>query len=137
MAKSQPRAWGGQRKASPGLQNYFQRNQISRATSRFPDEISTRELGTIVDVLKKRLSYIFKIVTYQKVTLLLNEADVFVEQRAINNIYRNTLIYIFLRKLKYYKGILFLITNQVKTINKAIISRIYLALQYGLLDQIA
>ena len=33
------------------------------------------------------------------------------EQRATNNIYYNALIYIFLRKLKYYKGILFLITN--------------------------
>ena len=40
MAKSQPRAQGGQliwRKAGPGLQNYFQRNQISCATSRFPN----------------------------------------------------------------------------------------------------
>ncbi|OCK90804.1 uncharacterized protein K441DRAFT_577569, partial [Cenococcum geophilum 1.58] len=61
-------------------------------------------------------------------TLLLNKADVFVEQRATNNVHYNALIYIFLHKLKYYKGILFLITNWVKTINKAIISRIYLAL---------
>jgi len=80
------------------------------------------------DVLKERLSYIFKIVTYWKATLLLNKADVFVEQRATSNIHHNTLVCVFLRKLKYYEGILFLITNQVKTINKAIVSRIYLAL---------
>ncbi|OCK98012.1 uncharacterized protein K441DRAFT_545547, partial [Cenococcum geophilum 1.58] len=67
-------------------------------------------------------------------TLLLNKADVFMEQRATNNIHRNALICVFLRKLKYYKGILFLITNWVKTINEAIISRIYLALWYGPLD---
>ena len=41
MAESQPRALGGQliwRKASPRPQKHFQRNQISYATSRFPDD---------------------------------------------------------------------------------------------------
>ncbi|XTI88661.1 hypothetical protein V2W45_1489075, partial [Cenococcum geophilum] len=69
-----------------------------------------------------------------KATLLLNKADVFVEQRTTNNIHYNALICVFLRKLKYYKGILFLITNQVKIIDEAIASRIHLALWYGLLD---
>jgi hypothetical protein len=50
------------------------------------------------------------------------------EQRATNDVHYNALICVFLRKLKYYKGILFLITNWVKIINKAIASRIHLAL---------
>ena len=60
--------------------------------------------------------------------------DVFVKQYTTNDINYNALIYIFLRKLKYYKGILFLTTNQVKTIDEAIASRIHFALQYGPLD---
>ena len=56
------------------------------------------------------------------------------EQHATNNIYYNALICVFLCKLEYYKGILFFMTNWVKTINKAIASRIHLTLWYGPLD---
>ncbi|OCK91383.1 uncharacterized protein K441DRAFT_575083, partial [Cenococcum geophilum 1.58] len=59
--------------------------------------IFARELGTTTDALKKKLSLIFKIVTYWKATLLLNKADVFVEQRATNNIHRNALICVLVR----------------------------------------
>ena len=59
----------------------------------------------------------------------------FVEQRATNDIHRNALVCVFLRKLEYYEGILFLTTNRVKTIDEAIASRIHLALRYGPLDR--
>lgn len=72
-----------------------------------------------------------------KAILPLDEADVFVEQRANSDINRNALICVFLRKLEYYDGILFLSTNRVKTIDEAIASRIHLALRYPTLDQSA
>ena len=87
------------------------------------------------DAFKKRLSHIFKIVIYWKATLLFNKADVFVEQCATSDIHCNVLVCVFLHKLKYYKKILFLTTNWVKTIDKAIASRIHFALWYSPLDQ--
>ncbi|OCK88233.1 uncharacterized protein K441DRAFT_589725, partial [Cenococcum geophilum 1.58] len=55
--------------------------------------------------------------------------------KATNNIYRNALVCIFLRKLEYYKGILFLTTNRVKTIDEAIASRIHLVFRYSSLNK--
>ncbi|KAF2176532.1 hypothetical protein K469DRAFT_606871, partial [Zopfia rhizophila CBS 207.26] len=47
----------------------------------------------------------------------------------------NTLVSIFLRKLEYYKGILFLTTNYIQSFNKVIINRIYFIIKYGLLGE--
>ena len=47
---------------------------------------------------------------------------------------QNALVCVFLRKLEYMEGILFLTTNRVKTIDEAIASRIHLPLRYGELD---
>ncbi|PMD18499.1 hypothetical protein NA56DRAFT_577099, partial [Hyaloscypha hepaticicola] len=46
--------------------------------------------------------------------LFLNKADIFLKSYLFNNLTYNNLIFIFLYKLKYYKGILFLITNRIK-----------------------
>ncbi|KAF2181020.1 hypothetical protein K469DRAFT_590292, partial [Zopfia rhizophila CBS 207.26] len=58
--------------------------------------------------------------------LLLNKVDIFIKQYITKNTLYNTLVTIFLRKLKYFKRILFLTTNHIQTFNKVIISKIYL-----------
>jgi SpoVK/Ycf46/Vps4 family AAA+-type ATPase len=63
--------------------------------------------------------------------LLLDEADVFLEKRTIQDIHRNALVSIFLRLLEYFQGILFLTTNRVETFDDAFQSRIHIALRYG------
>ena len=50
---------------------------------------------------------------------------------------RNALVSVFLRKLEYFEGVLFLTTNRVKTIDEAIASRIHLPLRYVELEQSA
>jgi hypothetical protein len=55
----------------------------------------------------------------------LDEADVFLEQRADHDIHRNAIVCVFLRTLEYYQGILFLTTNRVGQIDNAIASRIH------------
>ncbi|KAN0116791.1 P-loop containing nucleoside triphosphate hydrolase protein [Hyaloscypha variabilis] len=62
--------------------------------------------------------------------LLLNEADVLLKQRSAQDIHRNALVYVFLRTLEYYQGIMFLTTNQVGQIDNAIASRIHFKLKY-------
>ena len=58
--------------------------------------------------------------------LLLDEADVFLERRSPENLTRNGLVSVFLRKLEYYEGIVFLTTNRVSHFDEAILSELIL-----------
>lgn len=62
--------------------------------------------------------------------LLLDEADVFLGARANESIERNELVSIFLTKLEYYQGILFLTTNRIASIDHAFQSRVDMFLPY-------
>lgn len=66
--------------------------------------------------------------------LLIDEADVFLEQREPRDIGRNALVSIFLRMLEYFHGIIFLTTNRVATFDEAFESRIHIGIRYGELD---
>ncbi|PMD60193.1 uncharacterized protein K444DRAFT_503323, partial [Hyaloscypha bicolor E] len=98
--------------------------------------ISIRELLRNITELEDRLSRIFQITSYWNAIFLLDEADIFLKSYSLNNLTRNGLVSIFLCKLEYYKGILFLTTNRVGQFNKAILSRIYLLLRYKGLTQV-
>lgn len=65
-------------------------------------QISAGELGISVEKLEAQLPLIFQRADKWNAVLLLDEADVFLEQRSLYNVYRNTLVSIFLRELKYY-----------------------------------
>lgn len=54
----------------------------------------------------------------------------FMERRTSYLDGHNQLLTIFLRKLEYYEGILFLITNRVSDFDEAILSRIHLKIKY-------
>lgn len=62
--------------------------------------------------------------------LLLDEADVFLGARTDDGLTRNELVSIFLTKLEYYQGILFLTTNRIASIDHAFQSRVDLFLPY-------
>jgi hypothetical protein len=59
------------------------------------------------------------------------EADVFLEQRSLEDLRRNALVSVFLQVLEYYRGILVLTSNRVGTFDEAFESRIQLALHYA------
>lgn len=63
--------------------------------------------------------------------VLIDEADVFLQERGIHDIYRNGIVAVFLRQLEYFQGILFLTTNRVKRFDEAFESRIHVSLKYG------
>ncbi|KAL6694520.1 AAA family ATPase [Trichoderma pleuroticola] len=63
--------------------------------------------------------------------VLLDEADVFLEQRSLEDLHRNALVSVFLRVLEYYDGILILTSNRVGTFDEAFKSRIQLAVHYS------
>ncbi|KAK7697421.1 hypothetical protein SLS64_013559 [Diaporthe eres] len=66
--------------------------------------------------------------------VLLDEADVFLEQRSVSNLERNALVTVFLRVLEYYDGILILTSNRVGILDEAFKSRIQLNLRYKTLE---
>lgn len=93
--------------------------------------VSAGELGTDSRTLEGELNKILDIAHSWGAVLLLDEADVFLEKRTIQDIHRNALVSIFLRLLEYFQGILFLTTNRVETFDDAFQSRIHIALRYG------
>ena len=98
-------------------------------------QISAGELGVTSTDLDRNLTIIFELASQWKATLLLDEADVFVERRSTSDVHRNALVSVFLRKLEYFEGVLFLTTNRVKSIDEAFASRIHLPLRYDLLHE--
>ncbi|PKS12565.1 hypothetical protein jhhlp_000773 [Lomentospora prolificans] len=67
--------------------------------------------------------------------LLIDEADVYLQARDNQSLSRNELVSIFLRRLEYYQGLMFLTTNRLTAIDGAFKSRIDLILPYSDLDE--
>lgn len=63
----------------------------------------------------------------------MDEADVFLQQRSNDDLVRNAMVSIFLQKLEYFRGVLFLTTNRVKEFDEAFRSRIHITLDYKML----
>ncbi|XTI85246.1 P-loop containing nucleoside triphosphate hydrolase protein [Cenococcum geophilum] len=67
-------------------------------------------------------------------TKIANKADIYFKRRLSYNLSYNSLVTIFLRKLEYLKGILFLTINYISEFNEAILSQVYLILKYNKLS---
>jgi SpoVK/Ycf46/Vps4 family AAA+-type ATPase len=91
-------------------------------------------LGTSAESVEARLPGIFQRASRWKALLLLDEADVYLEQRSPSEIIRNAIVCVFLRTLEYYQGIMFLTTNRVAHIDDAIASRIQFKINYSALS---
>jgi SpoVK/Ycf46/Vps4 family AAA+-type ATPase len=79
------------------------------------------------------LKQVLQYATIWKAIVLLDEADVFLEGRseAVGVAKEhNAFVAIFLKHLEYFSGIVFLTSNRVRVFDKAMKSRIHLALEY-------
>jgi hypothetical protein len=92
--------------------------------------VGVGELGTDTTTLEEKLRSILDVGTIWDAVILLDEADIFLEERDDHNIARNAMVGVFLRLLEYHNGVLFLTTNRVKKIDEAFYSRISVALHY-------
>jgi hypothetical protein len=63
--------------------------------------------------------------------VLVDEADVYLAERSPRDIYRNSLVSVFLRHLEYFRRILFLTTDRIQTFDPAIQSRIHFAMKFS------
>ncbi|KAJ5161042.1 hypothetical protein N7492_006434 [Penicillium capsulatum] len=82
------------------------------------------------NALEQQLETIFTIAKHFNAVLLLDEADAFMEARTSYHDNHNRLVTVFLRKLEYYEGILFLTTNRMIQFDEAIINRTHLTIKY-------
>lgn len=96
--------------------------------------VSSGDLGVSSEQLDSQLTEIMDMTSTWRAVLLIDEADVFLEQRALHDLHRNAMVSVFLRVLEYYAGILFLTTNRVSTFDDAFKSRIHIPIRYTDLD---
>ncbi|GAB0138893.1 hypothetical protein EsDP_00007114 [Epichloe bromicola] len=97
--------------------------------------MSAGDLGNDSYAVESSLGRILKMVSNWNAVLLLDECDVFLEERTSENLERNRIVAIFLRMLEYYEGILFLTTNRIKQMDPAFHSRIHITMEYPPLDE--
>jgi hypothetical protein len=93
------------------------------------------ELSTTPSSLEPSLRKILQLATAWDAVLLIDEADVFLEQRSLHELERNALVSVALRLLEYHRGVLFLTTNRIKTFDEAFLSRFSIAIKFNELDK--
>jgi SpoVK/Ycf46/Vps4 family AAA+-type ATPase len=96
----------------PGTGKTLTAECISERQQRPLYTVGCGDLGTEPLELERRLKEIFSYAVSWKAILLMDEADIFLQERDIQNVNRNALVSIFLRELEYFDGILFLTTNR-------------------------
>ncbi|KAJ6001203.1 hypothetical protein N7481_001612 [Penicillium waksmanii] len=117
----------------PGVGKTFTVEATSEYFERPLYSISAGEL--VVDhgdshALESQLEIIFKIAKHFNAILLLDEADAFMASRTELHDSHNRLVTVFLRKLEYYQGVLFLTSNRGIHFDEAILSRTHLVIEY-------
>lgn len=93
--------------------------------------VTCGDIGTKPEQVGKHLESILHLGKTWGCVVLIDEAEVFLEQRSLDNLERSTLVSVFLRILEYQEGILILTYNRVITFDEAFKSRILLSLHYG------
>ncbi|KAI0634500.1 P-loop containing nucleoside triphosphate hydrolase protein [Trametes polyzona] len=92
--------------------------------------VGAADLGTQAEALDQNLTSILKVSAIWGAVVLIDEADVFLEERTLAHLERNAMVAVFLRQLEYFRGILFLTTNRVRVFDEAFQSRIHVSLRY-------
>ncbi|KAI8932052.1 hypothetical protein NX059_010941 [Plenodomus lindquistii] len=118
----------------PGTGKTLTAESVAEVMRRPLYSIGAGELGESANEVEGHLRRVLEISTKWEAVLLLDECDVFLEQRSAKSIQRNKLVSVFLRLLEYYQGVMFLTTNRMEAHDPAFESRIHLTIQFSKLD---
>lgn len=118
----------------PGCGKTLTAEAVAEVTRRPLFVVSAGELGTLPASVDQMLARILELAHRWDAVLLLDEAEVFLQERSSNDVTRNALVSIFLRQLEYYQGILILTTNLARQCDRALESRIHFCIYYPDLD---
>lgn len=114
----------------PGLGKTLTAESVAEQASEPLYAVTSGELGTTVNEMESALKKAFRIAKTWDAILLLDEADVFLSKRSVDNLEKNAFVSVFLRLMEYYQGIMFLTTNRAEDFDPAFMSRIHLILDY-------
>ena len=118
----------------PGAGKTFTAECVAEFTSRPLLSLTCGDIGTDEYRVEENLGKWFKLAEIWGAVMLIDEADVYLERREVNELTRNGLVSVFLRAMEYYRGILFLTTNRVGHFDPAFFSRIHVYIGYRPLD---
>jgi hypothetical protein len=119
----------------PGTGKTLTAETVAEIAERPLYRVTCGALGTTATEVEKNLESVFHLGRRWGCVVLLDEADVFLEERALSDLARNALVSVFLRVIEYFDGIMILTSNRVATFDEAFKSRIQLALHYQPLDE--
>lgn len=88
----------------PGVGKTLTAETIALTTGRPLLTVSVAEIGVTAQEAEKSLTPVFADAARWEAVLLMDEADVFVEERTKGDLQRNALVSVLLRCLEYYKG---------------------------------
>ncbi|PVI00367.1 hypothetical protein DM02DRAFT_563308 [Periconia macrospinosa] len=115
---------------APGTGKTFTAEGVAEFSEKPLLRVTCGDIGTDAQEVDHQLRATFELGKMWDCVVLLDEADVFLEERDMKDLARNALVSVFLRALEYYEGILILTSNRVGTFDEAFKSRIQLALHY-------
>lgn len=119
----------------PGTGKTFTAESVAELAEKPLFRVTCGDIGTKPEAVEKYLESVLHLGKIWGCVVLLDEADVFLEQRTLQDLERNALVSVFLRVLEYYEGILLLTSNRVGTFDEAFKSRIQLSLHYEALSK--
>lgn len=118
----------------PGTGKTFTAETVAEITEKPLYCVTCGDIGMQPEKVEKYFESVLNLGKIWGCVVLLDEADVFLEERSLSQLDRNALVSVFLRVLVYYEGILILTSNRVGTFDEAFKSRIQLALHYPNLE---
>ncbi|KAJ5698189.1 P-loop containing nucleoside triphosphate hydrolase protein [Penicillium macrosclerotiorum] len=95
-------------------------------------DLEHKNPNQVSEVFKRR----FEMSSSWGALLLLDEADVFLQDRKRSEIDQNALVSVLLRELEYFRGVLIMTTNRPVTMDPAVRSRIHYAVRYKELNEV-
>lgn len=97
--------------------------------------LTVADIGTAEISAEANLAKYLGLATKWGAIVLIDEAETFLTKRIEGDFSRNSIVTAFLRALEYYRGMIFLTTNEPGRIDDAVSSRIHLAIEYHSLDK--
>lgn len=85
-------------------------------------EVQSGQIGVEPEEIESNLKFILNRSVRLRMPLLINEADVFIQERG-RDLKQNAVVSVFLRLLEYHNGLVFMTSNRADDIDDAILSR--------------
>jgi hypothetical protein len=114
----------------PGTGKTLTAESIAEIVQKPLYRVTCGDVGTKPEDVEKYMESVLYLGKLWDCVVLLDEADVFLQERNLQDLQRNALVSVFLRVLEYHEGILFLTSNRIGTFDEAFKSRIQLSLHY-------